>query len=224
MFERFTDRARAVVTGAEAHARRLGHTYIGTEHLLLGLSEGDGVAARALNQVGFDRGRFEQAVIDEVGQNHLAGLAHIPHTPRVKKALGESLRQSLSMGHNYIGTEHIVLALLEDDSSLATKLVAEQGISAITVKAAVGDLLVRLQSISGRTGTAAPAEADWAETAERLLTTPPGADGARCPGCREPLAANLGADMMASVGEVERPFTVAYCRACGHVLAVLPDD
>ena len=80
MFERFTDRARAAVTGAEAHARRLGHPYVGTEHALLSLSAGGGVAARALTQVGFDPGRFEQAVIDEVGQGLVTGMGHIPFT------------------------------------------------------------------------------------------------------------------------------------------------
>jgi ATP-dependent Clp protease ATP-binding subunit ClpC len=219
MYERFTDRARAAVTGAEAYARRLGHTWVGTEHLLLGLSDGDGVAARALSRVGFDRARFEQAVVDQVGRDHLAVSTHIPFTPRVKKALEASLRQALAMGHNYIGTEHVVLGLLEDDSSLATKLVAEQGISATTVRAAVVDLLVGMKPTSEQATTAAVT----AEPADLFLAALPDAEVARCPGCRQPLAPNLGADVMPSVGELERLFTVAYCRACGHVLAVLPD-
>ena len=127
------------------------------------------------------------------------------------------------MYHNYIGTEHIVLGLLDDDSSLATKLVTEQGISATNVKAAVFDLLVGRKTTSEQAKTA-PKDADRNEPADLSLLGVPDTDVARCPGCGEPLAPNLGADVMPSVGEVERQFTVAYCRACGHVLAVLPDD
>jgi ATP-dependent Clp protease ATP-binding subunit ClpC len=224
MFERFTDRARIAVHGAQGHAHRLGHPYIGTEHLLLALADGDGVAARALTQVGFDRRRFEQAVLEEVGRKIVAGGAALPHTPRVKKALEVSLHQSLAMGHDYIGTEHVLLALLEDDGALATKLVVEQGISTPAVRAAITRLLVDLQQADGSTATAAAAAAGGAESVEALLATAPSTTAARCPGCREPLAPNLGADVIASVGEVERAFTVAYCRACGHILAVLPDD
>jgi ATP-dependent Clp protease ATP-binding subunit ClpC len=223
MYERFTDRARAAVAGAEGHARRLGHTWVGTEHLLLGLSDGDGVAARALSQVAFDRARFEQAVVDQLGRDHLAVSSHVPFTPRVKKALEASLRQALALGHNYIGTEHLVLGLLEDDSSLATKLVAEQGISATTVRAAVIDLLVRMSPTSEQ-ATSPAVNADPPEPRDLFVAAVPDAEVARCPGCREPLTPNLGADVMPSVGELERVFTVAYCRACGHVLAVLPDD
>jgi ATP-dependent Clp protease ATP-binding subunit ClpC len=223
MYELFTDRARATVTGAEGHARRLGHTWVGTEHLLLGLSDGDGVAARALSQVGFDGASFEQAVVDQVGRDHLAGSTQIPFTPRIKKALEASLRQALTMGHNYIGTEHLVLGLLEDDSSLATKLVADQGITATTVQAAVIDLLAGMKPTSEQAWPA-PASADRTGPADPFLAAAPDADTARCPGCRQPLAPNLGADVMPSVGELDQTFTVAYCRACGHVLAVLPED
>lgn len=223
MYEQFTDRARAAVTGAQAHARRLGHAYVGTEHLLLGLSEGDGVAARALAAVGLDRAQFEQAVLDEVGQGHLAGSGHIPFTPRIKKALAASLGHSLSMRHSYIGTEHILLGLLEDDSSLATKLAAEQGISATNVKAAVIDLLARTPTTSEPVNVTSAVDDERTGPAEPLQTRPPATGLPRCPDCREPLAPNLGAEVMCSIGEVERQFTVAYCRACGHVLAVAPE-
>jgi ATP-dependent Clp protease ATP-binding subunit ClpC len=239
MFERFTDRARVAVMGGQSQALRLRHTYTGTEHMLLALGEGDSVAARALDQAGFDRSRFEQAVLAEVSPSQVVNAGDIPFTPRLKQALARSLRQSMAMGHDYIGTEHIVLGLLEDNTSLATKLVAEQGISASTVRDKVIDLLtIAAQGTSGpgptttpaapATATAGPAPAgtSWDETTKGLLT-PPGsgsaAAGPRCPGCSEPLAPNLAAEMMASVGEVERPFTVTYCRACGHFLAIFPD-
>jgi ATP-dependent Clp protease ATP-binding subunit ClpC len=224
MFERFTDRARTAVTDAQARARRLGHPYTGTEHLLLALSDGDGVAARALHQVGFDRDAFEQAVLDEIGPTLVAGVGHLPFTPRVKNALGASLHRSLSMGHDYIGTEHILLALLDDDSSLATKLVVEQGVSVPTVTAAVIGLLTELPTPSGRPATTTPAQAGSSTITTQVPTPPSHAETARCPGCREPLVANLGADTVASVGEVQRPFTVTYCRDCGHLLAIFPDD
>jgi ATP-dependent Clp protease ATP-binding subunit ClpC len=236
MFERFTDRARVAVMSGQSQALRLRHPYTGTEHLLLALGEGDGIAARALDQAGFDRSRFEQAVLAEVPPSQVVDTGHIPFTPRLKQALAESLRQSMAMGHDYIGTEHIVLGLLKDDTSLATKLVAEQGISASTVRSKVIELLptIAAQGTSGpgptitpaTTTTAAPAETSWDETTKELLT-PPGSGNAtaraRCPGCNEPLAPNLAAETMDSVGEIEKPFTVTYCRACGHFLAIFPD-
>jgi ATP-dependent Clp protease ATP-binding subunit ClpC len=224
MFERFTERARTAVTGAQKQSRRLGHPYTGTEHLLLALSEGDGVAARALHQVGFDRDRFEQAALDHIGPTLPVGAGDIPFTPRVKNALATSLSRSLSMGHNYIGTEHILLALLDDDTSLATKLVAEQGVSVPTITASVIELLTELPAPSGQPATTTPATAGATTIPTQVPTPPSSTETPRCPGCREPLAANLGADTVASVGEVQRPFTVSYCRACGDVLAIFPDD
>jgi ATP-dependent Clp protease ATP-binding subunit ClpC len=215
MFERFTDPARVALTAAQEHARRLDHGYVGTEHLLLGLSEGDGVGARALAQAGFDRGRFEEAVLEEVGRGAAMAIPGLPFTPRAKQVLQAALGQSLRMGHDYVGTEHLVIGLLQDDSSLATKLVAEQGISAPAIEAAVIVLLTRI-----RTTTRQPSD----EPAEPIPTRPPDTVAARCPRCDEPLAATLGTELIPSIGDVERPFTVAHCRACGHVLAVLPDD
>jgi ATP-dependent Clp protease ATP-binding subunit ClpC len=246
MFERFTDRARLVVTGAQEHGRRLGHPYIGTEHMLLALSDGDGVSARVLDRVGFDRGRFQRAVLDEIGSTFAPPQGDLPFTPRVKKALSQSLGQSMSMGHDYIGTEHLLLGLLEDDSSLATKLAAEQGIAATKVRAAVIQVLVGTQDTSGRGRPAAVPEAaertvpvDATDTTDTTDTTealdghttakpspaaPPELAAAHCPGCLAPLAPNLGADVITSVGDIERPFTVTYCRACGHLLALFPDQ
>src|SRR5881394_3740067 len=105
MFERFTDRARRVVVLAQEEARMLNHNYIGTEHILLGLiHEGEGVAAKALESLGIS--------LEGVGQQAPSG--HIPFTPRAKKVLELSLREALQLGHNYIGTEHILLGLIRE--------------------------------------------------------------------------------------------------------------
>jgi ATP-dependent Clp protease ATP-binding subunit ClpC len=231
MFERFTDRARAAIASAQQQPRRFGHTYVGTEHLLLGLSEGDGIAARALQRKGFDRDRFEAAVVESVGRSEgpdAPDTPHLPFTPRAKRVLEESLRQSLTMGHNYIGTEHVLLGLLDDDGSLATKLLAEQAVTAATILPVVVQLLLTFGATgaaatgAAATGAATAAETEGTATAAGAVARSSDAP-ARCPGCHLPLAGNLGAELIASVGEVERPFTVAHCRGCGHVLAVLPD-
>jgi ATP-dependent Clp protease ATP-binding subunit ClpC len=226
MFERFTDRARGAIIFAQESARDLGHPYVGTEHLLLALSDGDGIAAKALQQLRFDRSRFEHSLVDEVrqylGVGELAGgpvqrgTMDLPFTPRLKQAIEAGLRESLSLGHNYIGTEHLILGLLGDESSIATKLLAEQNISERGVRDVVVRLLTELAAQRSATTTVKdPVD----ETGGQEPTA-----AARCPGCHEPLAANLGAEVMPSVGEVERLFVVAYCRICGHTLTVLPDD
>lgn len=225
MYERFTDRARAALLAAEEHARRLDHGYVGTEHLLLALSEGDGVAARSLAQAGFDRARFEQAVLEEVGTGVAMAIPSRPFTPRVKQAFQAALGHSLRMGHDYVGTEHLVVGLLQDDSSLATKLLAEQGLSAPVIEAAVIGLLTSTGTASGAAAAAATTTGQPSDRpVEPIPATSPEPAAALCPGCGEALAANLGAELVPSVGEVERPFTVVHCRGCGHVLAVLPDD
>lgn len=228
MFERFTDQARVAVTSAQEEARSLRHCYVGTEHLLLALSAGEGVGARALLRVGFDRARFEGAVLDEVGRGHTAPPpGHIPLTPRAKKALTEGLRQARGGDHRAIGTEHLVIGLLRDDTSLGTKLLAEQSISLTMVEAAVVQLLteqgtaINTPHEPARTGTI---DREVEEPAPPFPTGPLETQMARCPNCSEPLASNLAADIVPSVGEIERTFAVAYCRACGHTLAVLPDD
>ena len=116
MFERFTDRARRVVVLAQEEARMLNHNYIGTEHILLGLiSEGEGVAAKALESLGIALEGVRQQVEEIIGQGQQAPGGHIPFTPRAKKVLELSLREALQLGHNYIGTEHILLAVLAGD-------------------------------------------------------------------------------------------------------------
>ncbi|MGD0936186.1 MAG: Clp protease N-terminal domain-containing protein, partial [Streptosporangiaceae bacterium] len=112
MFERFTDRARRVVVLAQEEARMLNHSHIGTEHILLGLiREGGGVAAKAVESLGISLEAARRQVGEIVVQGQQAPSGHIPFTPRAKKVLELSLREALQLGHNYIGTEHILLGL-----------------------------------------------------------------------------------------------------------------
>ena len=114
MFERFTERARQVVVLAQEEARTLKHNYIGTEHILLGLlREEEGLAARVLESLDITVERVRAQVVRIVGSGEEVTSGQIPFTPRAKKVLELALREALSLGHNYIGTEHILLALLE---------------------------------------------------------------------------------------------------------------
>ncbi|HLQ80806.1 MAG TPA: ATP-dependent Clp protease ATP-binding subunit [Brachybacterium sp.] len=125
MFERFTDRARRVVVLAQEEARMLNHSYIGTEHILLGLiHEGDGVAAKALQSLDVSLGAVREQVREIIGQGQQAPSGHIPFTPRAKKVLELSLREALQLGHNYIGTEHILLGLLREGEGTAVKVLS----------------------------------------------------------------------------------------------------
>ena len=129
MFERFTDRARRVVVLAQQEAAGLNHDYIGTEHLLLGLiGEGEGVAARALGGLGISQDAVRQKVEEMVGRGKEAPPSgHIPFTPRAKKVLELSLRESLQLGHDYIGTEHILLGLIRESAGVAAQALVQLG-------------------------------------------------------------------------------------------------
>jgi prophage maintenance system killer protein len=127
-FARFTDRARRVMFLAQDEARRLNHNYVGTEHLLLGLiREGDGVAARALASSGISLQAVRAQVEEIIGQGQIAPTGHIPLTPRAKKVLELSLREALQLGHNYIGTEHILLGLLREGQGVAAQVLVKLG-------------------------------------------------------------------------------------------------
>jgi ATP-dependent Clp protease ATP-binding subunit ClpC len=128
MFERFTDRARNVVVLAQDEARLLNHNYIGTEHILLGLiHEGEGVAAKALDLLGISLAAVRQQVEEIIGRGQQAPSGHIPFTPRAKKVLELSLREALQLGHNYIGTEHILLGLIREGKGVAAQVLVKLG-------------------------------------------------------------------------------------------------
>ena len=128
MFERFTERARRVVVLAQEEARMLNHNYIGTEHILLGLiREGEGVAAKALESLGISLEAVRQQVKEIIGRGQQAPSGHIPFTPRAKKVLELSLREAQQLGHNYIGTEHILLGLIREGSGVAAQVLVKLG-------------------------------------------------------------------------------------------------
>src|SRR5450432_2309170 len=128
MFERFTDRARRVVVLAQEEARMLNHDYIGTEHILLGLiHEGEGVAAKALESLGISLEAVREQVVEITGQGQESPSGHIPFTPRAKKVLELSLREALQFGHNYIGTEHILLGLIREGEGVAAQVLVRLG-------------------------------------------------------------------------------------------------
>jgi ATP-dependent Clp protease ATP-binding subunit ClpC len=158
MFERFTDRARRVVVLAQEEARMLNHNYIGTEHILLGLiHEGEGVAAKSLEALNVSLESVRQQVEEIIGQGQQAPSGHIPFTPRAKKVLELSLREALQLGHNYIGTEHILLGLIREGEGVAAQVLVKLGADLNRVRQQV------IQLLSGYSGkepltSGAPAE------------------------------------------------------------------
>src|SRR5213594_1992965 len=142
MFERFTDRARRVVVLAQEEARMLNHNYIGTEHILLGLiHEGEGVAAKALESLNISLEAVRSQVEEIIGQGQAAPTGHIPFTPRAKKVLELSLREALQLGHNYIGTEHILLGLIREGEGVAAQVLQKLGADLNRVRQQVIQLL-----------------------------------------------------------------------------------
>ena len=142
MFERFTDRARRVVVLAQEEARMLNHNYIGTEHILLGLiHEGEGVAAKALESLSISLEGVRAQVEEIIGQGQQAPSGHIPFTPRAKKVLELSLREALQLGHNYIGTEHILLGLIREGEGVAAQVLVKLGADLNRVRQQVIQLL-----------------------------------------------------------------------------------
>src|SRR5688572_18097757 len=160
MFERFTDRARRVVVLAQEEARMLNHNYIGTEHILLGLiHEGEGVAAKALESLGISLDGVRQQVEEIIGQGQQAPSGHIPFTPRAKKVLELSLREALQLGHNHIGTEHILLGLIREGEGVAAQVLVKLGADLNRVRQQVIQLLSGSPTTAAGAGAGVPGEA-----------------------------------------------------------------
>ena len=153
MFERFTDRARRVVVLAQEEARMLNHNYIGTEHILLGLiHEGEGVAAKALESLNISLQAVRDQVQEIIGKGQTAPAGHIPFTPRAKKVLELSLREALQLGHNYIGTEHILLGLIREGEGVAAQVLQKLGADLNRVRQQVIQLLSGYSGEGGSSG------------------------------------------------------------------------
>jgi ATP-dependent Clp protease ATP-binding subunit ClpC len=221
VFERFTDRARRVVVFAQEEARMLNHNYIGTEHILLGLiHEGEGVAARALEAMGISLDSARQRVEEIIGQGQAAPAGHIPFTPRAKKVLEEALREALQLGHNYVGTEHILLGLIREGEGVGAQVLRELGASLQEVRTTVIQLLAgytaSAQEAAGGGTFGTTTEFSSAASPEGRLTQDP-----RCPRCSAMLAETLTAkELEVEVGDEPRKVNIAYCGRCGSALGL----
>jgi ATP-dependent Clp protease ATP-binding subunit ClpC len=156
LFERFTDRARRVLVLAQEEARLLNHSFIGTEHILLGLiHEGEGLAAKALESLGISLEAVREKVEETIGPAGTAPTGSPPFTPRAKKVLELSLREALQLGHNYIGTEHMLLGLVREGEGVAAQVLVSLGADLSRVRQQVIQLLSGYQG--GRETANAPA-------------------------------------------------------------------
>ena len=164
MFERFTEKARRVVVYAQEEARMLNQNYIGTEHLLLGLiREEEGVAARAIKNLNISLEDVRTQIEEIIGRGTSTPSAHIPFTPRAKKVLELSLRESLQLGHNYIGTEHILLGLIREGEGIAARVMLNLGGDLDKVRNQVIELLSGYYSGAETTGGAGGKKASFAK-------------------------------------------------------------
>jgi Clp amino terminal domain, pathogenicity island component/ClpX C4-type zinc finger len=183
VFERFTDRARRVVVLAQEESRLLGHNYIGTEHLLLGLlHEGEGIAARALVSLNVSLADGRSEVERIIGHSDSAPVGHIPFTPRAKKVLEMGLREALLLEHNYIGTEHILLGLIREREGVAAQVLGDLGADLDTVRQRVVQLLAGHPG-----GTEAGLFREGRGTRVVRSSTPTAARIPQCSFCRRPL-------------------------------------
>lgn len=251
MFERFTERARRVLVHAQQEARLLQHDFIGTEHIFLGLlSEGEGVAAKALGELGVTLGNAREKVSGTVGPMGESSPENPPFTPRAKKVLELSLREALGLGHNYIGTAHMLLGLVREGEGVAAQVLVQMCGDLTRVRDKVLELLGAGQGEEGPEG-AGP------EQRLRGLRSEPSApfsvprrqrqgEPPYCPGCGKALAGNLqytrlaaaatkGSAPAAASGEGapgqparEPPpglvayWVFAYCANCGFPLGAAP--
>ena len=149
-FQRFTDRARQVVVLAQEDARALNHNYVGTEHILLGLvHEGKGVAAKTLEYLGISLEGVRQEAEEIIGRGQQAVPGRIPFTPRAKKVLELSLREAMQLGHNYVGTEHLLLALIREGEGVAAQVLVRLGANLDRVRQQVIEVLAGRQARPG---------------------------------------------------------------------------
>jgi ATP-dependent Clp protease ATP-binding subunit ClpA len=213
MFERFSDRARRVLVLAQEEARLLNHSFIGTEHLLLGLiAENDGVAAHALAAMGITLERVRERVEETIGLSARGSEGgQAPFTPRAKKVLELSLREALQLGHNYIGTEHILLGIVREGEGVGAQVLQSLGADLPRVRRQVTGLLVDTAAIGD---AAAPVS----------ITVP------RCPQCHTELRGAIRFRHLEVEPEDETmqdetmPVDVVFCSRCGTTVGVFRTD
>jgi ATP-dependent Clp protease ATP-binding subunit ClpC len=151
MFQRFTDRARRVVVQAQEEARMLNHSFIGTEHILLALiDDGNGAGVRALESLGIGLDAVRQQVEEIIGQGQYTSSTHIPFTPRAKRTLELSLTEAVQLGHDYVGTEHVLLGLLREGDGVAAQVLVKLGADLNRVRQQVIQLTSGQQTQPGR--------------------------------------------------------------------------
>jgi ATP-dependent Clp protease ATP-binding subunit ClpA len=151
MFERFTNNARQVIVLAQEEARRLDHNYIGTEHVLLGLlAQPDSIARRALDGTGITLEQARARVEATIKRGKRSPSGHIPFTPRAKKVLELALREALHLGHNYIGTEHILLGLIREGEGLGAVVLENLGVDVQALRQQVIDMVPPGEGSEGR--------------------------------------------------------------------------
>jgi ATP-dependent Clp protease ATP-binding subunit ClpA len=181
MFERFTERARQVVVMAQDEARALNHNYIGTEHLLLGLlREQEGIAARVLESLHVTIEEVRAQVARIVGPGEEVTTGQIPFTPRAKRVLELGLREALSLGHNYIGTEHLLLGIARENDGVAARILLDLGIDSEAIRNEV------VRVLSGASVDLPPRPRPVPVPAgRRLAVRTPGGAAAYAPGRRD---------------------------------------
>ena len=199
----------------------LNHNYIGTEHILLGLLRvEDGLAAKALTSMGVSLEAVRRDVGEIVGRGSVVPGGHIPFTPRAKKVLELSLREALQLGHNYIGTEHILLGLLREGKGVAAQVLQKLGADLNRVRQTV------VQLLPGYTAEteAAGGEAVGVFTEVVSPTSEPlGDDAPTCPNCFGALDETLAVRVLETTVEGEAfSVKIAYCSRCGVALGVAP--
>lgn len=208
MFERFTDGARRVVVQAQEEARLLNHSYIGTEHVLLGLiTDPDGVSFQALVSHKVDIKAVRQAVVEIIGRGTEAPAGTIPFTPRAKRVLELSLRESLQMGHHYIGSEHILLGLIREVEGIAAQVLTQLGVN-------LDDLRVTVSELAGTNP----------ESGQLVSTIRPPEQVGRLRGSCRHLPASLAIEVHDIPGtdpEATISVRLVICAACGTTIGVL---
>ena len=223
VFERFTDRARRVVVLAQEEARMLNHNYIGTEHILLGLvRERDGVAAKALDSLNIRLDAVRREVEEIIGQGQAVPRGHIPFTPRAKKVLELSLREALQLGHNYIGTEHILLGLIREGEGVAAQVLQKLGADLIRVRQTVIQLLAGYTAGAEVRKVEGGAEMEEELAKEIAPTVVPAADAPTCPSCFAALDETLAVRELETMAKGESlSVRIAYCGRCGVALGAV---